>query len=101
MEQQIFTVYRGDTLQIDAIYRDTNAVPVNIADGSIQISAYIKGRNGVTYPLPIVLGTATGTYSITWNTEDLPLGRSALFIRYKIGDIQRTMNPVTVDVQDV
>lgn len=98
-QPQIFTVYKGDTFLAECGYRSSTGTPVSME--GVQVSAYLKGRNEKIYPISVEIRPEIGQYRLFSETNDWPLGRSTLVIRYIAGGITRTASPVLVEVQDV
>jgi hypothetical protein len=95
---QSFSIYQGDTFLADAVYRTAEGVPIPITPG--LISASLKTRDDRHMPIQVILGEAVGTYQLKADTENWPLGRNFLVVRYTSEGIVRTAEMVQVNVED-
>ena len=98
---QTFSIYRGDTLLIDATYRTKLGVAVNLTTAGIAIAAYLRGKDSIHYPIAVTFLAQTGKYRLSGNTSNWPLGRNQLIIRYTQDTVTRTAEPVTVLVEAI
>lgn len=98
---QTFTIFKGDSLNVEATYRQKDGANVDLATAGITISAYLKGRDNKKFPISVEILPQTGKFRLTSATNEWPLGRNQLVIRYLQAGTTRTAEPVTVLVEDV
>lgn len=95
---QEFSIFKGDTFIASGLYRTSAGVPIDLAASGITIEAYVKTKDGTKFPLTVSFG-AVGSYTLTAPTDDWPLGRNLMVIRYTVGTVRRTADPVVVNVE--
>lgn len=101
MAQEV-RIYKGDTFIANAVYRSTTGVPVDLTAAGITIDAWLRKRDSGTLDIPVILTDPTaGAFRLQTPTDDWPLGRNQLFVRYQQGAIRRTAEPVHLIVEDV
>lgn len=99
MAHEVF-IQRGDTFIATGLYTDANDVPVDLNSGNIDVLSYVKDRNGWERNLTVTYGSDTGTYEITGDTEDWPLGKITWHVRYVQDDIKKSAETIIINVED-
>lgn len=98
MAQEI-NFYQGDTFIADGVYTDANDVPVDLNAGGIAVESYIRDRNNLKIDLIVTLLPEIGSYRITGNTDNWPLGRVLWFVRYVQDGVKKSSEPVVINVE--
>lgn len=97
---QTASIYRGDTFIADATYQTTDGQP-SVLDG-LTIEAYLLTKDNIELPIDVIMQPelGVGRYRLQADTDDWPLGRNQLIIRYVTTEgVRRTAQPVQLLVE--
>lgn len=100
MAQQEFSIIQGDSFFATGTYVDANDNPVDLVAGGVTVESWIRSKDGSKFDLNVTYSTTEiGKYVIEGATDDWPMGRNTWHIRYIVGTIKRSTEPVVVNVE--
>jgi hypothetical protein len=95
------SVYKGDTFIAEAVYRSKLGDPVDLGAAGISIEAWLRAKDNRRFPVTVTINGPVGHYQLVSATDNWPIGRNLLVIRYTQGAIKRTAQPVVISVEAV